>query len=156
MALEIERKFLIAEEWQPQTVGVVMRQGYIAENKNAQGALAVRIRIAGEVAHLNVKSKISATERWEYEYPIPVQEAQKLLEQFSGDLVEKTRYKQECHGKLWEIDVFHGQNAGLRVAEVELESADEEIVLPSWVRTEVSADERYLNTSLAKHPYSKW
>lgn len=156
MSMEIERKFLVKCSWKPCVAGVRMKQGYIATGNNNQARLSVRVRVAGQEAFLNLKSKVSAMERLEYEYAVPIQEAEDLLNNFAPNLVEKTRYTEMHNGKVWEIDVFHGANEGLSVAEVELDSCDENIVLPIWVGQEVTEDERYLNTYLAAHPYTKW
>jgi adenylate cyclase len=157
MPIEIERKFLVNENvWEPMGPGKAYRQGYISSNKKR----IVRVRIAGEKAFLCIKSvdgDSSGIVRREFEYEIPIQDAEELLELYcKKPFVEKTRHKEEHNGKLWEIDVFHGENDGLVVAEVELSSEDEEIDLPSFVGREVSTDQRYFNASLQKNPFAKW
>lgn len=156
MALEIEHKFLVKDCWQPQDSGEYMLQGYIADSQRGAGRLSVRVRIVGERAYLNLKSRISSVSRHEYEYLIPLDDARELLKNFAGPLVEKTRYKELHDGKCWEIDVFAGDNAGLIVAELELDSETASFERPDWLGAEVTADDRYLNTSLAVKPYKLW
>ena len=155
MPLEIERKFLLKnEEWRKQAdAGTAYRQGYLVGSKQA----SVRVRIEGEVARLNIKSATLGIRRQEYEYSIPVDEAEEMLDTLCEQpQIEKIRYKLVHGTHLWEIDVFAGANAGLVVAEVELASEDESLELPTWVAEEVSDDPRYYNVSLVKHPYSAW
>ena len=155
MALEIERKFLVCHDgWRAQAdAGTAYRQGYLVGSKQA----SVRVRIEGEVARLNIKSATLGVRRQEYEYPIPVEEAKELLETLCEQpQIEKVRYRVQHADHLWEIDVFEGANRGLIVAEVELRSEEESVVLPDWVGEEVSDDPRYYNVCLVKHPYSEW
>jgi len=153
MAKEIERKFLIdVEKWGKQGAPVEMVQAYLVILPDK----IVRVRMAGEKAFLTIKGNTSGITRDEFEYPIPVADARELLEMCGGLKVEKTRYIYTFKGKKWEIDVFHGRNEGLVVAEIELESADEPIVYPDWVVCEVSEDEKYYNFNLAIKPYSVW
>jgi adenylate cyclase len=116
----------------------------------------VAVRIEGSEANLNIKSATLGIFRQEFEYPIPIEEARELLELFCSSTVYKKRYKVSCAGKTWEIDVFEQDNSGLVVAEIELNSVDEEFQLPSWIGDEVSTDTRYYNTELARHPYNTW
>lgn len=152
MGREIERKFLVAgKPWQEG--GVAIRQAYLAFGP----PVAVRVRIAGERANLNLKQATLDISRAEYEYEIPLADAEELLFQHRvGASIEKTRYRVPFEGRTWEIDVFEGANAGLVVAEIELEGEDAALALPPWVGPEVSGDARYLNTHLALHPYRDW
>jgi adenylate cyclase len=154
MHTEIERKFLVNTDlWEPQDGGEYYKQGYISANAKR----VVRVRVAGQRAYLCIKSLVSNITRHEFEYEIPVDDAELLLEQFcKKPLVEKYRHKETHYGKLWEIDVFHAENDGLVVAEIELESESEEIDLPPFVTREVSTDQRYFNFNLHKHPFKLW
>ena len=155
MATEIERKFLLlSNEWRNLvTRSEQFRQGYLSNNKHA----SVRVRIADDQATLNVKGMTIGLQRLEYEYEIPLSDAAELLDQLcERPLIEKIRHIVEFDGKIWEIDEFQGDNVGLIVAEVELESADEAIQLPTWVGQDVSHIERYYNVCLTKYPYCQW
>ncbi len=154
MPKEIERKFLVTSDaWRQLGTGRAYRQGYLAITSTH----TVRVRVVGDQGYLTVKGKLSGITRLEYEYPIPVQEAHEMLNQLcEKPLIEKTRYCVECKGHIWEVDEFSGENQGLVVAEVELESEDQRVELPEWVGQEVSEDSRYLNASLVKNPYSHW
>jgi adenylate cyclase len=111
----------------------------------------------GDGAKLCVKGGGGGIERDEYEYEIPVGDAEEMLANLCvGDIVRKTRHYIEYKGLLWEVDEFHGANEGLVVAEVELESVDQEIPLPSWVGEEVSHDRRYKNAALSRDPFREW
>jgi len=149
--MEIERKFLVNTDlWKPIDEGVYYKQGYIS----ADDERVVRVRIAGQSAFLGVKSLIANFTRYEFEYEIPVKDAELLLELFcKKPHIEKHRHRETHHGKLWEIDVFHSENDGLVVAEIELESEDEIIKLPEFVTDEVSTDQRYFNFNLHKRPF---
>jgi adenylate cyclase len=116
----------------------------------------IRIRIAGLKAFLTIKGNSQGITRDEFEYSIPVDDANELLKMCGGLQVIKTRYIQYIHGKKWEIDVFHDKNEGLIIAEIELESENETIELPEWIIFEVSDDERYFNFNLALKPFSVW
>lgn len=156
MALEIERKFLVKKYlWQPQVVGERLVQGYLTNKKERA---SVRVRLSGEQAYLSIKGLRGEglITRLEYEYPIPVLEAQELLDNFAGNIVEKIRYTQAIAGDVWEVDEFLGANSGLLLAEIELESESQEFNKPIWLGQEVSADYRYLNSYLAEQPYSTW
>jgi CYTH domain-containing protein len=155
MSLEIERKFLVRPgSWAPgETRGVRYRQGYLSNDP----ARVVRIRTAGPSAFITIKGPTSGTVRSEYEYDLPLADAEAMLEHLCAKpLIEKTRYRQTIGGRVWEIDVFAGDNAGLVVAEVELPAADAPVVLPDWVGAEVSNDPRYFNSNLVQHPFSSW
>lgn len=161
MPLEIERKFLITgDDWRTGAHKVVrMTQGYINDqatmDHGAQRA-SVRVRIAGDDAFLNLKSRESGHTRQEFEYPIPVADAHALLALCAGGLIDKRRHYVEYAGHLWEVDEFLGDNAGLLVAEIELAAADEAFERPDWVGREATMSLRYYNLSLASHPYCLW
>ena len=155
MATEIEKKFLVSSDaWRTENpLAVPMRQGYLAGSAKS----SIRVRIAGDQANLNIKSATLGIRRLEFEYEIPLEEAQEMLDMLAeGPLVEKTRYHVRVDGHLWEVDVFEGDNAGLVVAEIELTAEDEEFTRPPWLGREVSGDARYYNVSLCKHPYKDW
>ncbi|MBD2525208.1 MAG: CYTH domain-containing protein [Nostoc sp.] len=154
MAKEIERKFLVkGDSWRGLVEGSVYRQGYIATQDKA----AVRIRIVGEKSYLTIKGPSIKYSRLEFEYPIPVEDAQEMLEALcERPFIEKIRYKIQSGGLIWEIDEFDGVNKGLILAEVELNDENQQIELPSWIGQEVSDDSRYFNSNLVKHPFSQW
>ena len=154
MAEEIERKFLvISDQWRGQAEAVLYKQGYLVSNDET----VVRVRIMGEVAMLTVKSKVSDLTRTEFEYEIPVDEADYMLENLcQKPLINKTRTKIKIKNHVWEVDEFFGDNEGLLIAEVELGSEDEQVELPPWVGEDVSADSRYYNANLVINPYKNW
>ena len=152
MAVEIERKFLVTGTAWKQTPGVVYRQGYLNRDK----ARTVRVRVAGDAAFLTIKGQSVGATRAEFEYPIPLADAQALLAISDGPLIEKTRHVLTVDGTVWEVDVFAGDNAGLVVAEVELASEDQAFARPDWLGVEVTQDTRYFNSNLATHPYCHW
>ncbi|MCG5516107.1 MULTISPECIES: CYTH domain-containing protein [Ectothiorhodospira] len=155
MGQEIEKKFLVVSDaWKKHvTKSVKLRQGYLCGNKSA----SVRVRVSDEQADLNIKSATLGVQRQEFEYPIPATDAHELLESLCHHpLIEKTRHFVPVGDHLWEVDVFEGDNAGLVVAEVELEHAQQEPEIPAWAGEEVSHDPRYYNTSLVQHPYKDW
>lgn len=154
MALEIERKFLVDQEaWRRPERCKPCKQGYLAVGP----PMAIRVRIMDGVATLNIKTATVDISRMEFEYEIPVEDAEELLNAAClGRVVEKTRYYVDHGGRRWEVDVFEGANEGLVVAEVELESPDQEFEKPAWVGKEVSDDPRYLNSSLSLSPYCTW
>ena len=152
MALEIERKFLVAEGAWQQAPGVLYRQGYLNRDKTR----TVRVRVAGEAAFLTIKGVSVGATRAEFEYPIPLADAQALLTLCDGPLIEKTRHVMTYEGTTWEVDVFAGDNAGLVVAEVELMAEGQPFARPEWLGEEVTHDARYFNSNLAAHPFTKW
>ncbi|MGM0595128.1 MAG: CYTH domain-containing protein [Pseudomonadota bacterium] len=155
MATEIERKFLVTDaRWRDAANGGTrFRQGYIVGAERA----SVRVRIEGERANINIKSATLGVRRLEYEYPVPLNEAEEMLDALcEKPQIEKTRYLVPHGDHTWEVDVFEGENAGLVVAEVELAHEDEALELPPWVGEEVSHDTRYYNVCLVKHPYRNW
>jgi adenylate cyclase len=154
MAIEIERKFLVrADGWRRDAVGKSYRQGYLTVDPER----TVRVRIAGDDGFLTIKGMTEGMARSEFEYPIPAAEAAILLDRLClRPLIEKTRYIMEYGGHTWEIDEFGGDNSGLIIAEVELDSGDQDIELPPWVGEEVTGDQRYYNASLIRDPYRNW
>ena len=152
MGVEIERKFKVKERFRPTGVGIEMAQGYLSRDPRR----TVRIRIAGIQGFLTIKGETCGATRSEYEYEIPAEEARELLALCDTPLVEKTRYVEMFCGKRWEVDIFHGANEGLRVAEIELAAEVEEFALPEWVGDEVTGERRYYNAALIAHPYSAW
>ncbi len=161
MGIEIERKFLVtSDDWRAAAHAVIpMAQGYIndmaAMDSGAQKA-SVRVRIQGDEAYLNIKSRELGHTRQEFDYPVPVSEARELLALCVGGLVDKRRHLVQHGGLLWEVDEFLGDNAGLVVAEVELQSADQVFAKPDWAGAEVTDELRYYNLALASKPYSQW
>jgi adenylate cyclase len=152
MGLEIERKFLVrGVDWRNDT-GVLYQQGYL----NRDSDRTVRVRIAGDVAFLTIKGKNRGATRVEFEYPIPLADAQELLAMCDGPLVEKTRFIVLHEGHRWEVDEFTGDNAGLVVAEIELHAEDEVFTAPAWLGEEVTHDPRYFNSRLSTHPFKNW
>jgi adenylate cyclase len=155
MAREIERKFLVAnDDWRAQVSATARyRQGYLS----SAGKCSIRVRVDGDRGFLNLKSATLDIVRTEYEYEIPLADAEDLLARFcEGLLIEKRRHFVEHDGHTWEIDVFEGENAGLVIAEIELDDVDSVFGLPSWAGREVSDDPRYYNVWLARTPYSRW
>lgn len=155
MALEIERKYLVADEsWRDQAESAShIMQGYLVSTAR----VTVRVRIRGEEAFLTIKGATSGVTRTEFEFPIEVAEAAEMLRTLAtGPVIEKVRHIVPVGEHRWEIDVFAGDNEGLVLAEIELSSPQEHFVVPSWVGSEVSDDPRYFNVNLAAHPYRTW
>ncbi len=155
MGTEIERKFLVKDgAWQAvASSGISILQGYICTGPPA----AVRVRIAGDTATVNLKRSTSGITREEFEYVIPPDDAAEMLGHLcEGHVIQKRRHTVAFNGSTWEVDVFEGANQGLVVAEIELESEDQSFDKPPWLGDEVSGDPRYLNTSLSLHPYNEW
>jgi adenylate cyclase len=154
MGQEIERKYLVdLAAWKPRGDGVLIVQGYLSSIKER----VVRVRIEGEHAKLTIKGVTTGITRLELEYDIPVEDARTMLDHLcERPLIEKHRHREHHGGKTWEVDVFHADNEGLVVAEVELESEHEKISIPPWAVEEVSHDPRYYNASLLAHPYRTW
>jgi adenylate cyclase len=154
MGLEIERKFLVTgTAWKALSAGVLTRQGYLSRGPER----TVRVRIAGNQGFLTIKGKTQGLSRPEFEFAIPVEDAAAMLDGLcEKPLIEKTRYRVPFGAHTWDVDEFHGANAGLVVAEVELARADEEPALPPWVGREVSRDARYYNANLVKRPFTTW
>lgn len=150
---EIERKFLvIAEKWKPKDSGTKIIQGYLSTDKER----VVRVRIKGDKAFLTVKGMPKGITRTELEYEIEVKDAEIMLKMCLDNPIVKTRYHESVGGLLWEVDIFHGVNNGLQLAEVELESELQKVDLPEWAGEEVSEDPRYFNAWLSKNPFRNW
>lgn len=160
MAIEIERKFLVvSDNWRQAVVRQqTLRQGYLNRtSEDAQGGASVRIRIAGDEAFLNIKQAVTGTSRLEYDYGVPVPDAVEMLDELCHKpLIEKTRHWVEHAGFTWEVDVFHGDNSGLIVAEIELPAEDTAFDKPDWVGREVTEQRRYYNVALCERPYREW
>ncbi|MGZ8187836.1 MAG: CYTH domain-containing protein [Methylosarcina sp.] len=155
MAIEIEHKFLLAtNEWRNHIQrSVKYKQGYLSSLATS----SIRIRVSDNHAWLNIKSATIGTQRHEYEYEIPLTDANELLNTLcKKPLIEKTRHFVANNNKIWEIDEFEGENSGLIVAEIELAEPEESFIKPTWLGTEVTGDLRYYNNNLAVLPYSKW
>ncbi len=152
MADEIERKFLVTGDAWRTGAGTKYVQGYLSKDAER----TVRIRRAGEKAFITIKGKTTGVSRKEFEYPIPAADADALLKLCIGPLIEKIRTVIEYERKKWEVDEFHGDNEGLILAEIELQSEDEKFDRPPWLGREVSDDRRYYNSSLSQHPYRDW
>jgi len=155
MGIEIERKFLLRNDgWRAEAnAGTPFRQGYFSGPERA----SIRVRIEGESANINIKSAELGIRRLEYEYEVPLEEAEQMLNSLcEKPLIEKTRYHVSYAGFVWEVDVFEGDNAGLIVAEIELPGEDTVFERPDWLGEEVSDDPRYYNVSLVTHPYGNW
>ena len=155
MPKEVERKFLtIGTDWKASVVSKQsIRQGYLCANRDR----SVRVRATDDNAWITIKGALQGITREEFEYAIPLEDALEMLHTLClPHNIEKTRYRVGVQGAMWEIDEFLGANAGLVVAEIELQTDDEAIALPAWVGEEVSRDVRYLNANLARHPYSEW
>lgn len=152
MGSEIERKFLVDPAWRPPGEGVQLTQGYLSTTPER----TVRVRLEGDAAKLTIKGKTVGVTRAEFEYDIPAADAPALLALCEQPVIEKHRYEVEHDGKRWEVDVFHGANDGLVVAELELASETEPFAVPPWAIEEVSHDPRYYNANLQRHPYRTW
>lgn len=161
MAIEIEHKFLPAnDDWRGQIEhSVRMAQGYLNPASALRDGLqqtSIRVRIAGESAWLNIKSREPGAQRQEFEYAIPVVDAEALLALCVGGRIEKVRHHVRYGAHLWEIDEFGGDNAGLIVAEIELSTPDEVFARPDWLGLDVTDQPRYYNLNLTDRPYSSW
>jgi len=153
MGTEIERKFLVKEGPWREAAAETYRQGYLSTVKER----TVRVRTINDKGYLTVKGITVGASRLEFEYEIPVADAGELLDNLcEKPLIEKQRYKLDHGGLTWEIDVFFGDNEGLIVAEVELQSEDQVFERPDWVADEVTSDPRYYNANLISNPYSNW
>ena len=154
MAIEIERKFLIDPDvWKPEDEGISYRQGYLSSEKQR----VVRVRVVGTEAFLTVKGISENISRLEFEYPIPRNDAEIILDRLcERPLIEKTRHTQRVGNNVWEIDVFHGENDGLIIAEIELSFEDETFEHPPWLGKDVSEDPRYFNSNLSRNPFKNW
>jgi adenylate cyclase len=154
MGIEIERKFLIKDDsWRALAKGTQYRQGYL----NSAKERTVRVRTINDKGFLTIKGITTGATRAEYEYEIPHAETVAMLDELcEKPLIEKNRYKIEFEGLIWEVDEFFGENQGLIVAEVELESEDQQFEKPEWTGEEVTGDPKYFNSNLIQNPYLKW
>ncbi len=155
MNIEIERKFLVVSElWQKleKPAGEYLIQGYLGIDVHK----TIRVRVAGSKAFMAVKGKAINITRQEYEFEIPLKIASELIKNFAETIIEKLRHIIIYRGKTWEVDEFLGDNEGLLIAEIELNSEDERFQLPEWIGREVSHDTRYFNSNLSKYPYKNW
>lgn len=155
MATETEHKYLVdAELWKHITPdkSAEIKQAYLFSTAEK----TVRVRTAGEKGFITIKGKSVGASRPEYEYEIPLADANEMIKNFCDKVVEKTRHYVSYKNKTWEVDVFESLNAGLIVAEIELDSEDEKYAKPDWVGKDVTDDKRYANANLAVRPYSEW
>ncbi|MGB0955750.1 MAG: CYTH domain-containing protein [Panacagrimonas sp.] len=155
MPLEIERKFLVVDDQWRSEVGrsLAFDQGYLC---GEGGKASVRVRIEGQQARINIKAAVVGASRAEYEYPIDLAEAHQMLDNLCVGRLQKTRHYVERDGLTWEIDEFAAENAGLVIAEVELDREDQAVLLPDWLGQEVTDQRRYYNHQLALHPFRRW
>ncbi len=154
MAIEIEKKFLIKHMPVAQiTYSESIKQGYIISNEKK----VIRVREKGNKYFITIKGNKIGISRFEFEYEIPKSDALELFENFCDiGSIEKTRHYVKHHGHLWEIDEFHNENEGLIVAEIELNSEDEEFDIPDWILQEVTSDSKYYNMNLILNPFKDW
>ena len=153
MGVEIERKFLLAgDSWRALGQPLLLRQGYLSSDP----ARVVRVRVAGDQAYVTIKGRSAGATRGEWEYPIPLADANELLALCEQPIVEKFRREIEFAGNVWEVDEFLGANQGLLLAEIELAAEDQPFDKPDWIGEDVTHDARYFNSSLVRHPYSSW
>ena len=154
MGTEIERKFLVKNDnFKKKAKGTKYRQGYLNSTKER----VVRVRTIDDKGFLTVKGITTGATRVEYEYEIPVQDADAMLDELcEKPIIEKNRYKIQNKNLVWEIDEFFGENEGLIVAEVELESEDQPYEKPGWIGAEVTGDPKYFNSNLIQNPYTNW
>jgi len=154
--IEIERKFLVTSDV---FKSVALRQNHIAQGYlNSEPERTVRVRIKGEKGYLTIKGKTNETglSRYEWEKEIPLAEAKELLQLCEKGVIEKKRYEIQVGQYLYEVDEFFGENQGLIIAEVELQSENEVIEKPIWLGEEVTQDHRYYNSHLSQNPFKKW
>ena len=155
MAKEIERKFLVdRKEWNAleKPVGVHYNQGYLSISPSG----TVRVRITDSTAFITIKGKSKGATRDEFEYEIPMDDANQMMHDLVIGSLNKIRYKITFQNKLWEVDQFLGKNEGLLLAEIELKNEEEDFIIPEWVDIEVTEDERYYNSNLVMNPYQDW
>jgi adenylate cyclase len=154
--IEIERKFLVKSE--------EFKKNSFAKNEISQGYLnsnperTVRVRIKGNQGYLTIKGKGNETglSRFEWEVAIPVNEARILLELCESGIINKIRYEIKFGNHVYEVDEFFGENAGLFLAEIELQSEDEAFEKPDWLGEEVTNNQKYYNSYLSKNPFKNW
>jgi adenylate cyclase len=155
MPLEIEKKYLVNEEKWNKTdkpKGQFFRQGYLLTDPNK----TIRVRVTDTKSYLTIKGLSVGATRPEFEYEIPKVEAEQLLDMFAISDLTKIRYKVLFNNKLWEVDEFLGDNEGLIIAEIELQSEDETFDVPNWTENEVTGEDKYYNSNLSVLPYKNW
>jgi len=154
MGIEIERKFLIKDDaWRALAKGTQYRQGYLNSTKER----TVRVRTINDKGYLTIKGITTGATRVEYEYDIPENDATAMLDDLcEKPIIEKNRYKIDFAGFVWEVDEFFGENQGLIVAEVELESENQAFEKPEWIGDEVTGDPKYFNSNLILNPFTIW
>lgn len=154
MGNEIERKFLLkSNDWQKEAdTGKKIMQGYLCSSEDS----TTRVRVYGEKAFLTIKGKIVGISWVEFEYEIPVNDALELFNLCRKPLIQKTRFIAKKGNLKWEIDIFEGENEGLKFAEIELKSEDQYFEKPSWIGEEVTFEKRYYNSFLVNNPYKDW
>ncbi len=154
MAQEIERKFLLKNnDWKKEVErSHTIQQGYLSTDPDR----TVRVRIKDKKGLITIKGKTQGMSRAEFEYEIPIRDAKELIKLCLSPIIHKIRYIISHKNLEWEIDVFLGENQGLALAEVELESEGQEVFFPPWIGQEVTHDMRYYNSNLIKLPFSKW
>jgi len=154
MAYEIERKFLVDIEKLPKLEnGFIIKQAYMPTSNNT----VVRVRIKNTKAFLTIKGENKGLVRSEYEYEIPLEDAEEMISNLcKKPIISKTRYEIKHENHIWEIDIFYEDNKGLIIAEVELESENEKVILPPWVKEEVTEEDKYYNSNLIRNPFLKW
>jgi adenylate cyclase len=155
MGLEIERKYLVnKDKWAMirKDAGRLIWQGYIMNDPGK----TIRVRLAGQNAHLTIKSLPLGISRLEFEYQIPKEDAEELLKTFSVSEIKKIRYALAYKGKVWDVDEFLDENTGLVLAEIELNDTSEDFEIPDWIGEEVTGDERYYNSRLSTQPFGSW
>ena len=155
MAIEIEHKFLLANNrWRSKVIrSTRYKQGYLASNSS----VSIRIRISDTEAWINIKQAVIGNQRDEYEYTIPLSEAEEIINNLcQKPLIDKTRHLVPYQQHTWEIDEFYGDNHGLIVAEIELSANDEVFEKPDWLGKEVTLEHKYYNNQLAKKPFLSW
>jgi adenylate cyclase len=155
MALEIERKFLVkanSNSWMKHASASNIRQGYLCDDIRR----SVRVRINDQEAFLTIKGQSKGMSRHEYEYDIPLDDAEQLLAMCVHSIIVKTRYTLNIDGLIWDIDEFHHDNKGLIIAEVELDDVAQQVSFPEWIASEVTDDPRFYNLALCQHPYNIW
>ena len=154
MALEIERKYLLKKDtWKSEASSKTkIVQGYLNSNPDR----TVRIRIRNEIGYLTIKSKNKGSVRKEFEYEIPLHEAEELILLCEQPIIEKTRHLVSKGIHTWEIDIFEGENKGLEVAEIELSKENESFEIPDWIGKEVTLETKYYNSQLTENPFTSW
>ncbi len=155
MATEIEHKYLVnTTSWKKITPqkSIAIKQGYLLTDPHK----TIRIRTKGDAGYITIKGKAIGASRPEFEYEIPLNDAEELLKSFCTNLVEKVRHLAVYENKTWEVDEFSGLNEGLIVAEIELASEDEDYAIPEWVAENVTEDVRYANSNLSTKPFKRW